>query len=105
MPDHIRITPGQLSDSLALRSASALKGCTDIDTDAVGLVFTITTPSPSTGEALLLDVLRWLNGAPSLPVTSELREFGRRQPRRRRGRDPRVVGASHDATAARLQPS
>lgn len=73
MTDTIRILPGQLSDSLALRSSSALADCTSIDSDNAGVFIAVTTPWPSDGEALLLRVLDWVNGGTDLPTAADLR--------------------------------
>lgn len=68
----IRISPGQASDSLALRHASALGFCTDMDADDAGLFIARRWPSLSSGEELLWRVLAWLNGAANLPEMDEL---------------------------------
>lgn len=73
MTDTIRILPGQLSDSLALRSSSALADCTSIDSDNAGVFIAAKWPSLSTGEALLWLVLAWLNGGTDLPTAADLR--------------------------------
>lgn len=73
MPDTIRITPGQLTDSLALRSTSALAGCTNIDSDDAGVFIAARYPSLSSGESLLWRVLDWLNGGRDLPTSDDLR--------------------------------
>ncbi|MCW2496367.1 hypothetical protein [Jatrophihabitans sp.] len=70
--DTIRITPGQASDTLALRSSSALAGCTDVDGDDAGLFITRLYPRLSSGEELLWRVLAWINGASGLPSYDDL---------------------------------
>jgi hypothetical protein len=72
MSDTIRITPGQLSDSLALRNNSALGFCTDLDGDDAGMFITRRWPNLSSGEELLWRVLAWLNGASNLPTRDDL---------------------------------
>lgn len=73
MRDTIRITPGQLTDSLALRNESALSLCTEIDSDDEGVFFRAKWPTLSSGERLLWRVLDWLNGGRDLPSESDLR--------------------------------
>lgn len=68
----IRITPGQLTDSLALRNSSALAGCTVIDSDDAGVFIERKWPSLSTGEELLWRVLEWVNGGSDLPDDATL---------------------------------
>ena len=59
--------------SLALRSSSALAGCTDLDADGEGLFFVPRWPTLSSGERVLWRVLAWLNGSSDLPHPDELR--------------------------------
>lgn len=69
----IRIVPGQVADSLALRNDSALAYCTEVDGDHEGVLIRAKWPTLSTGEQLLWRVLGWLNGADDLPPESDLR--------------------------------
>lgn len=69
----IRISAGQLSDSLALRAASALESCTEVDGDEEGVFIARRWPSLSTGEELLWQVLAWFNGVGEVPSEADLR--------------------------------
>lgn len=70
--DTIRITPGQLADSMAFRNATALATCTTLDSDDAGMYVARNWPALSDGEELLWQVLTWLNGGRDLPSLTTL---------------------------------
>ena len=73
MNDTIRALPGQLTDSLALWSGSALSGCVTVEGDDAGPYFQLKWPGISTGERLLWRVLAFLNGDHDCPSDADLR--------------------------------
>jgi hypothetical protein len=69
----IRISPGQLAESMDLRRTTALEGCTNIDGDAAGMFIAKRWPRLSSGEEALWACLAWLNGHSERPTDADLR--------------------------------